>query len=436
MKEEYTEDRIDFNIEINTDSDLYKVVQQFSLEQSAKIHKRRDTVKRQAETMTKIIINLLKGYGIYRITLQKKLTDKSTRYCSNIYKHKYRRIALEYLKSIGFCEYVLGSRKDKRETTASPTSKILSYFAQYGPEVYNNKIEETIIIKNVDYSTSFEGTKFKVLYNDNDYETKALRDSLESISKTIESLDISYPNYIKHNSGGSDIQHKLSYSCGYHPLIPLLVGPLYKDNKLNTLYRVFNDGSLNSGGRIFGGPWINMKKDQRTGMTINGKRCVMVDYNSMSIMQLDALDGRTIYGDYDNYTIPGVKGVDRKAIKKQVQRMINSDVIPKSFRSKDKDIAKAFKGVDFNSAHNAIMKHLGRASHYFGTGIGKRLMNDESTILILALQELIDLGIPVLPLHDAIITTSKNASKVREVMEDTFDRFYGTIGASADIQVI
>ena len=426
------EDFIDFNIQIDTDSDLYKVVQQFSLEQSAKIHKRRDTIKRQADTMVKIVINLLRGYGAYRITLQKKLTDKSTRYCHNIYKHKYRKLALEHLKSIGFCEYVLGSRKDKRETNVYSSSKLLSYFSQYGLVTYNNKIEETIIIKDVDFSTSFIGAKFKVPYEDDDYGTKALRDSLDGIRKAIESLSISYPNHIKR----SDNNHKLSCSFEYYPLIPLLVGPLYKDDKFYSLYRVFNDGSLNSGGRIFGGPWINMKKEQRKGMRINDAQCVVVDYNSMAVMQLDALDGRTIYNDYDNYAVPGLEKVNRKAIKKQVQRMINSETMPKSFRSKDKTIAEGFKGIDFESAHNAIMKHLGRISHYFGTGIGKKLMNDESTILILVLQELIDLGIPALPLHDAVITTSKNAKRVQEVMQDVFDRFYGTIGASADIKRI
>ena len=50
--------------------------------------------------------------------------------------------------------------------------------------------------------------------------------------------------------------------------------------------------------------------------------------------------------------------------------------------------------------------------------------------------KLMKLNIPALPLHDAVITTSKNTSKVQEVMEDTFDRFYNTVGASADIQAI
>jgi len=436
MKEEYRENRIDFNIEVDESSDLYKVVHRFSLEQSRKLQGRKDTIQRQTNALEKIIINLLKGRVVYRITLQKKLTDKSTRYCGNIYKSKYRRSALEYLEFIGFCEYVLGSWKDKRETNVYPTTKLLSYFAQYGPTSYNNKIEETIIIKDVDYSTSFIGTKFKVLYEDSDH-TNYLRDTLVTIRDSIRPLDISYPNYLKEENGsssGSDINQDLFSYYEYHHSLPLIVGPLYKDYNFYCLYRVFNDDSLWSGGRIFGGPWINMKKTQRKGMTINGERCCIVDYSSMSIMQLDARDGRTIYGDYDNYAVPGLEGVGRTFIKKHIQRMINSDSMPKSFNSKDKSIAEGFKGVGFEYANNTIVKHLSRISHYFGAGIGKKLMNEESSILIIVLQKLIELNIPALPLHDAVITTEVNSEKVKEVMECVFDRFYQTNGSTAEIE--
>jgi hypothetical protein len=425
----YTERLIDFNIEIDTNSDLYKVVRKFSEEQSSKLQNRKDTIKRQADTMEKIIINLLKGYGTYRVTLKKSKTDKSTRYQSTLYRSNYRTKTLEFLESIGFCEYLLGSWKDKRETNVYPTSRLLSCFAQYGPISYNKKVEEQIIIKDTDYSTSFIGTKFKMLYEDNDH-TRYLRDTLGTVVNNIRSLDISYPGYLNNNI---DINHK-DRSYGYHPLFPLIGGQVYLSDEFTSLYRVFNDGTLDSGGRIFGGPWINMKKEQRIGMRINGDKCCSVDYKSMAIMQLDARDGRSIYSDYDNYTIPGLEGISRKAIKKQVQRMINSDEMPKSFTSKDKDIAEGFKGTNFDYAHSVIMKHLDRVSHHFGTGIGKVLMNDESTILILVLQELIDLGIPALPLHDAVITTGKNARRVQETMQDTFDKFYGTIGAVAEIE--
>ena len=433
--EEYTDRFIDFNIEVDTDSELYKVIQKFSLEQSSKLQGRKDSIRRQADAMVIIILNLMRGYDAYRITLKKTKTDKSTRYTSTIYRSNYRKKALEFLESIGFCKYLLGSWEDKRETNVYPTSKVLSYFAQYGPIPYNIKVEETIVIKDVDYSTSFTGIKFKVLYDD-DYRTNYLRDTLETINNSIKVLDISYPEYFKEGDCISDINQHLSNYCGYHPLIPLIGGQLYLCDRFTSLFRVFNDRSTGSGGRMFGGPWINMKKAQRKHMTINGKNCSIVDYNSMSIMQLDARDGRTIYDDYDNYTIPGLKNVGRTVIKKQIQRMINSEIMPKSFRSKDKSIAKGFKGVNFDFANKAILKHLSRISHHFGTGIGKRLMNEESFILIRVLQKLMRLNIPALPLHDAVITTNRYAKKVKEIMEETFDEYYSTIGATADIETL
>ena len=114
--EEFTEGFIDFNIEVDTDSELYLVIQKFSLEQSAKLQSRNDSIKRQSDTLEKIIINLLRGYGAYRITLKKSKTDKSTRYTTTIYRSNYRKKALEFLESIGFCKYLLGSWENKRET--------------------------------------------------------------------------------------------------------------------------------------------------------------------------------------------------------------------------------------------------------------------------------------------------------------------------------
>lgn len=421
---------INFNIQVDTNSDLYKVVHKFSYEQSLKLQKRKDAVKRQANALEKIILNLLRGYGVYRLTLQKVKADKSTRYQKDIYKSSYRKAAVEFLNDIGFCTYVLGSYKDKRETNVYPTSKLLSYFSQYGPESYSYKVDETIIINDLDYSNSFRGKKFKVLYEDN-HLTNYLRNTLEDISTYIRTLEVDYPNYYNYDDGGNSLQS----SCSYHHSLPLLVGPLYLDPNFYHLYRVFNEGSLMSGGRIYGGPWIGMKKSQRRDMTINNKYCVAIDYKSMAIMQLTAKQGLTI-GDDDPYDTPGLETVDRNAIKKQVQRMINSDEMPKSFNSKDKSIAEGFDGIDFEMANTAILKHLRHISEYFGTGVGLELMYEESLILITVLQKLIKLNIPVLPLHDAVITTRRYRQQVKNVMEDTFDSFYGTIGSVAEVETL
>ena len=169
-------------------------------------------------------------------------------------------------------------------------------------------------------------------------------------------------------------------------------------------------------------------------MTINGQRCSIVDYCSMSLMQLEAKNGCAISADTDLYNVPGLENVERKYIKKYIQKLINSIDPPTSFRSRDNDISKGFAGVDFKYANNAIWKHLEHISKYFGTGVGMKLMYEESAILIIVLQKLMELKIPALPLHDAVITTRRDAEIVREVMEESFDRFYQTTGSSAKVE--
>jgi hypothetical protein len=186
---------------------------------------------------------------------------------------------------------------------------------------------------------------------------------------------------------------------------------------------------------MYGGYWINMKKKLRQGMTINEEPCSEVDFSSMHIAQLYALDGYSHLDDYDAYDIPELfaMGVSRDGIKKQTQRMINKREPAKSFsHCSDATIKREFKGLDYDTAIQPILdKHPKIAKHFY-SGIGLKLANDEARIMIDVIKQLIKLGIPALPLHDALITQSKHAKKIQELMQERFFEFYG-VPISADI---
>lgn len=48
-----------------------------------------------------------------------------------------------------------------------------------------------------------------------------------------------------------------------------------------TLYRVFNDEGLTSGGRFYGAWWQNIPSEYRPHITINGKPMVEYDYSGL-----------------------------------------------------------------------------------------------------------------------------------------------------------
>lgn len=81
------------------------------------------------------------------------------------------------------------------------------------------------------------------------------------------------------------------------------------------LVRVFNNASFRQGGRLFGGFWLNLKKEnRRRDLFIDGETVVELDYGQMSLRLLYALEGATPPGD-DLYRIPGYE-FHREGVKK------------------------------------------------------------------------------------------------------------------------
>jgi hypothetical protein len=63
-------------------------------------------------------------------------------------------------------------------------------------------------------------------------------------------------------------------------LDPMIAGINNTDDSDRLLRRYFNNGSFELGGRLFGGFWQNLKKEERQrGITINGKPVVTLDYS-------------------------------------------------------------------------------------------------------------------------------------------------------------
>ena len=52
------------------------------------------------------------------------------------------------------------------------------------------------------------------------------------------------------------------------------------------LYRVFNNGSFDEGGRFYGGWWQNLPSEYRQFITINGHTTSEYDYSAPSILAM------------------------------------------------------------------------------------------------------------------------------------------------------
>jgi hypothetical protein len=194
------------------------------------------------------------------------------------------------------------------------------------------------------------------------------------------------------------------------------------DDTDRRLRRYFNNGVFDQGGRLFGGFWLNLsRQERREGITINGESIVTLDYSQMA--------PRIIYGmvgvdpsDGDAYTLPFFER-HRSGVKKVFNALLYStkplERLPQGSKALLPRNTKIGEIVTRLEARHPAIKHR------FCAGIGYRGMFVESTILIGTLLDLIERGIVALPVHDALIVPQSAASVVTSVMLEVFQSITG-----------
>ena len=88
------------------------------------------------------------------------------------------------------------------------------------------------------------------------------------------------------------------------------------------LHRVFNNGTLDDGGRFYGGWWQNIPSHNRKRITINWHPTVEVDYSSMHPNMLYAMEGTS--APTDCYALDGFPVEHRNLLKTTFQKLLNA----------------------------------------------------------------------------------------------------------------
>lgn len=200
------------------------------------------------------------------------------------------------------------------------------------------------------------------------------------------------------------------------------------------LYRQFNNGCFEQGGRLYGGWWINCPTDLRPSITINGKPTVELDYSGCMIRMIYHERGMD-YED-DPYWIepldacerenglPG--GQFREAVKRMMQALINGKEGKRNerIRMPSKRTFKPF------FARKDIMEML-KVKHSpiadaFQTGAGVRLQRTESDIALKVIMNLMAKGVPVLPVHDSFIAPAEHRNELMNEMSNVYKERIGS----------
>lgn len=212
--------------------------------------------------------------------------------------------------------------------------------------------------------------------------------------------------------------------------LPRLIRPeLIQTN----LYRQFNNGSFDHGGRLYGGWWINCPKDLREHITIDGKRTIELDYSGCAIRML--YHQRGLECPDDPYQLPLIsdyeasqgfpRGHYRDALKKLTQALING-----SKRENDM-MCDLPKGVSFSPrfTRDQVMqmieeKHAAIAGA-FGSGAGIKLQRIDSDIALEIISNLKDKGVLALPIHDSFIVKTEKLKDLKHQMMHVYQQCFG-----------
>lgn len=197
--------------------------------------------------------------------------------------------------------------------------------------------------------------------------------------------------------------------------------------------RIFNDESLNSGGRFYGG-WTNLKKVERVKSTIGGELVCEIDVNAsqpclLMSMLGDRISDGPVYDLYENIlsSPPNLdnnnKEITRKLVKKVVTELIGTGN-PAKIHPSD-DLAKELDDDQWIELRDAILEALPallkmKAHGITGSGY---LAYHESEIIRETMLELKDNDITSYPMHDCLIVAETHKETAADILQEVFARY-------------
>jgi hypothetical protein len=191
------------------------------------------------------------------------------------------------------------------------------------------------------------------------------------------------------------------------------------DANQRALYRIFTD-KFTQGGRMYGGFWINMSKEERfKSIRMDGKRVVEVDYKQAHPTILYGQAGASVPD--DSYELPGVPKEYREDVKALFNAMLNARQPLRRYP----DGVDRIGQLSCPKAVKLIRERHAAIADKFQTGIGLRLQRTESDIMVAVLLRLKEMGIVALPIHDALLVADGNEQTAKEMMLEVFRKQLG-----------
>lgn len=185
------------------------------------------------------------------------------------------------------------------------------------------------------------------------------------------------------------------------------------------LYRVFNDGRFDRGGRFYGGWWMALPKSARARIAINGRPVVELDFKAFYPRLCYDLEGRPLDPATDPYAIPAIGNrVDRSALKVALNQLIA--VGPEGAPRKPPNTVLP-RALSYRALLASIEDHHVGIRPWLRASRALELQRIDSEIADRVLGQMTSRGIPVLPVHDSFIVSQAHGPALAVAMADSYD---------------
>lgn len=188
-------------------------------------------------------------------------------------------------------------------------------------------------------------------------------------------------------------------------------------------YRVFNEGRLDKGGRLYG-DWQQLSEKDRLKLTIDDEPVVEIDIAACFLFILSALDGRPIT-DRDPYRrIPWVSTEqDRKLAKRLIASTISMDGPLRRFPQGVRDKFSIPKAKSLAEYQDPILDTFPQLRKPAVTGM--KAMFLESEAVLATIEELAKSGLVSYPVHDCLIIQEKHWESAARTLMSQMEKSFG-----------
>jgi hypothetical protein len=181
------------------------------------------------------------------------------------------------------------------------------------------------------------------------------------------------------------------------------------------------------GGRLYGGWWINLPKEERPHLTIGGQRVVELDYSQLHPSILFARVGIEL--GFDLYTLPGLESPGLRDLGKDTfARLLNHTPKPGEPQTINV-LRKHWKLLPADVPPGEYMRRfrerLEPVERWLLIGEGLRLQREDSDLALDVLRRMGSLGIVALPVHDSFIVQASHGAILKRAMEEAYRERWG-----------